>query len=239
MSKDPAGYSLTGTMHIALLPPLTRGEGAVQSALEAARKKTETRLDLDLSGSRLRVAIAGGGFLLAEGSELRARWDQYGHILLMPGLSWYRIVAPGAMRALLGERRLDVLPLGEVVLTRSGEGQRRLGYRTRKVIAETRVGKAILEVARLADAGEGGALMCRLFIDLLAGYPGTPVCGSEDVPLHAEFTWSNRGGLVFDATSVVRKLDIPAASLSAPPPAAAFETSAPLCGQRGVDGPAE
>ena len=228
LGRDMPGYSLTGVLHLSAPPTMPRGEGVLTSALDAARKKTEPRLQLDLSTTRLRMGILGSGFLLPEGTELRARPDRYGHLLLMPGLSAYRVLAPGAARAVFSERRLDVAPLGIVEVSRAGEGTKRLGYRTRRVVAQTRMGKATFELARLADAGEGGVLLCRFFVDLLAGFPGTTVCAADDVPLHVEIGWTRRGGgVVFDAVSVLRKLDLPAGVLAAPPQNATFD-AAPL-----------
>jgi hypothetical protein len=61
-----------------------------------------------------------------------------------------------------------------------------------------------------------------MLLDWMGASPSTPLCGIDDVPLHAEFHWTTRGALFFDATSIVRRLDIAPADLAAPPSAANF-----------------
>lgn len=192
------------------------------AGMDAARKRTEARLVIDVAQARTRLAIASGGFVLPEGTELRARSDRYGYILLMPGATSYRIAAPGALRALIGERRLDVAPLSAAQITPSGEGGRRLGYRTKKLEVATRAASATFEVARVADAGEGGALLCRVLLDLMNAPPSTPLCGIDEMPLRAELRWTTHGSIEFLATAIVRRLDLPASQLAAPPPTASY-----------------
>ena len=105
--------------------------------------------------------MLAGGFLLPQGTELRARVDRYGHVLIMPAEDAYRVAEPGALRALLSERRLDVAPVSPVDVVSGGEGQRRLNLRTRRVDLATRAAKATLELSAFRDAGDGGALVCR------------------------------------------------------------------------------
>jgi hypothetical protein len=220
--RDLPGYTLQATLRSGDPQAFVKAPEVSVTGMEAARKRTEARLVIDVAQARTRLAITGRGFVLPEGAELRARSDRYGYVLLMPEATSYRIAAPGALRALLGERRLDVAPLSPAEITPSGEGARRLGYRTKKVDVATRAANGTFEIARVADASDGGALLCRVLLDLMNAPPSTPLCASDEVPLHAELRWTTRGSFEFTATSIVRRLDLPAQQLAAPPPSAAY-----------------
>ncbi len=196
-------------------PASPRSPDANATAIDAARKENEAHLTIDLAQSRARVVI-GRGFAVSENAELRARADRYGYLLLLEPAS-YRVIAPGALRALFGERRVDVAPLSVADVRGGDEGARRLGVRTRRYEAVTRAATATFEIARVADAGDSGALLCRILLDWMGASPSTPLCGTDDVPLHAEFHWTTHGALTFDVTSIVRRLDIAAADIVAPP----------------------
>jgi hypothetical protein len=196
------------------------------AAIEALRRKTEARFAIDLGPTRARFELSGA-FVVPPGTELRARSDRYGHLLFWPGESTYRVAAPGALRALLGERRLDVAPLSPADVHASGEGPHRLGMRTRRVDVTTRAAKALIEVGTLPGAGEGGILVCRFLLDLTSAASSTRACASDEVPLHAELHWTTRGSLTFDVVSINRRVDFAPQDLMAPPASRAF-TGAPL-----------
>ncbi|MBV9946716.1 MAG: hypothetical protein JOZ69_07705, partial [Myxococcales bacterium] len=197
--KELAGYALTAVVRTGEGPPPLKGSEVNAQAIEAARRRTEARLALELSQTRARFVFSGG-FVLPAGTELRARLDRYGHVLLWAGEDTYRIVEPGAMRAFLGERRLDVAPLSPANVTPGGVAGERtvegsyaaypargqhLSLRTRRVEVSTRAARATLELATLRDAGEGGSLVCRWLLDLMNAPPSTPACASDELPLHA------------------------------------------------------
>ncbi len=243
LSRDLAGYTLQAVLRPGDFPPPPKGAELSASGLEAARKRTEARLTIDLSPGRARMIFASGGFVLPEDSELRARSDRYGHVLLLPNAAGYRIAAPGALRALIGERRLDVAPLSVAEVVPQGEGQaaapRRLGYRARKVEVSTRAAHASFEIARVADAGEGGVLLCRVLLDLMNAPPSTALCGPDEVPVHAELRWTTRGSITFDATSIVRRLDLSPQQLSVPPSGPFLMGAVPVHGAEILLSPAE
>jgi hypothetical protein len=228
--KDPnrelTGYALQALLRTGEGPGAPRAPEVSASAIDVARRKTEARIAIAVSPSRARFVLSGG-FVLPPGTELRARWDSYGHLLRMPGEDSYRVVPPGALRALLGERRLDVAPVSPANAAPAGEGPRRAGLPTRRLEVSTRAAKATIELASLRDAGEGGALVCRWLLDLMSAPPSTAGCASDEVPLHAELRWTTRGALVFDVVSVSRRTDFTAQELAAPPGTLAF-TTAPL-----------
>jgi hypothetical protein len=231
-TRDGPGYALVAVLRFLEVPGIARGDLS-SGALEAARKKVEPSFAVDLMPARARVVLRGKGFLLPEGTEIRMRSDIYGAALVTDAGAVHRVLMPGTLRALFNERRLDVGPLTAAELTSNGEGARRLGYRTRKVEVWTRAAKTTFEIARVQDAGEGGVLLCRFLLDWMSALPSTPLCSEGEIPLHAELHWTARGILVFDAVSIVRRLDVPAATLLAPPPLSRFTTE-PLGGPPGA-----
>jgi hypothetical protein len=186
-----------------------------------------------MSQTRARFVLTGGSFVLPQGTELRARLDRYGHLLLWPGEDTYRVAEPGSLRALFGERRLDVAPVSRADVLDGGEGPRRLNLRTRRTEVSTRAAKATLEVATLHDVDDGGALVCRMLLDLMSASPSTAACENDELPLHAELRWTTQGSLTFDVTSIVHRSDLAAQDLETPPATLAFAPSPP------PDSPAE
>jgi hypothetical protein len=237
-----AGYTLTAVLRPSDVVAPTKGDDL--AAVELARKKTETRLTLDLAPNHLRVVL-GPGFVLPEGTELRSRIDRYGHIVYSPESGSYRAAASGALRAVMGERRLDVAPGSAAEVTHNGEGPRRFGRPTHKVEVATRAAKAFFEIGHLADLGDGGTLVCRSLLELMGAPAETPLCNDGDVPLHADLHWTSppppapgvltkgriAGALTYDVLTITKRADLLAASLAVPPPQAAFaETPFPVEG---------
>jgi hypothetical protein len=237
-----AGYSFTAVLRSSDVPPPAKGADA--AGLESARKKTETRLALDVAPTHARIVL-GPGFVLPEGTELRQRVDRYGHIVFLPNEGTYRVAAPGSLRAVLGERRLDVSPLSSPELTHNGEGARRFGRPTHKVEVMTRAAKATFEIGHLGDLGDGGTLVCRSLLELMGAPPSTPLCSEGDIPLHAELHWAAfdasppKGGapppspalgskgriagtLTYDVLTITHRADLSATSLAVPPPQASW-----------------
>jgi hypothetical protein len=223
--RDPtrlAGYSLLATVRTGEGPAAPKWPEVNVPALDAARRKGEARIAVDFTPSRARFVLTGD-FVLPQGTELRARSDRYGHVVLWPGEEAYRVAEAGTLRALLGERRLDVSPMSAADVTSPGEGARRLNLRTRRVDVVTRAAKATLEVATLPAAGEGGGLVCRLLLDLMSAPPSTAACATDEVPLHAELRWTTQGTLVFDVASIpTRRGDLAVQDLAAPPATLSF-----------------
>ena len=214
-ARELAGYSLQVVLRSGEGPAAPRASEVNAQAIEAARRRGETRMTVDITPSRARFVLASG-FVVPPGAELRARADRYGHLLFWPGEKTYRVVQTGAMRALLGERRLDVAPVGAAEVRSGGEGHR-LNFHTRHVEVSARAAKASFELAAVRDAGDGGALICRLLLDLMNASPAAEPCASDEVPLHAELRWATRGTLVFDVTSIAREVDLTAQDIAVPP----------------------
>ena len=225
--RELAGYEMQGIFRTGEGPPPPRAPEVNVAAIDAARRRAETRVAIEFSQTRARFVFTGSAFVLPVGTELRARVDRYGHLLLWPGESTYRVAAPGSLRALLGERRLDVAPVARAEVRDGGDGLRRLNLPTRRVEVSTRAAKATLELATLREADGGGALVCRMLLDLMSAAPSTTACDVDEVPLHAELRWTTQGALTFDATSIGRRWDLVAQDLAAPPVSLAFTPAPP------------
>lgn len=221
VSKE-SGYTLSAAFRFSDLVAPPRSPEVNAAGLDAARKATELRLNVDLATTRLRVSLAGRGFVLPAETEIRARSDRFGHVMVWPGMTFYRPLAPGALRALIGERRLDVAPITPASVSAREEGPRRIGIRTRKVDVTTRAATATFEIGRLDGAAEGGVLLCRMLLDLMNAPPTTAVCSTDEVPVRAELRWTSHGVLVFELTGALRRSDFPASALLIPPPTAIF-----------------
>lgn len=224
LSKE-SGYTLSAVLRLSDLVGAPRAPEVNAMGLEAARKATEHRINIDLSPTRMRATLAGKGFVLPAETEIRARSDRYGHVVVWPGLTSYRPLAPGSMRALIGERRFDVAPITPAAVSQREEGPRRIGIRTHKQEVTTRAGTGTFEIGKLDGAGEGGVLLCRLLLDLMNAPPATNLCSLDEVPVRAELRWTSRGSLVFELTGVLRRTDFPTGSLQVPPHGSTFSAT--------------
>lgn len=220
--RDGPGTTLSAVLRPTELTGPPRAPEVNAAGLDAARKKTEMRLAIELGASRMRVVFQGAGFVVPADTEVRARFDRLGHVVVWPGGTLYRPLAPGSLRALLAERRYDVAPVAPAQVTTLDEVGKRIGIKTRKVEVGTRAAKLTMELGRLEGLGEAGILLCRLLLDLANGPLTTPVCAVDEVPLRAELKWASHGSLGFEVTGVLRRTDMPGAPFAVPPPAASF-----------------
>ncbi|MGO9837094.1 MAG: hypothetical protein ACLP1X_23100 [Polyangiaceae bacterium] len=226
-SPNLAGYALQAVIRAGEGAGAPKAPEVSAPAIDSARRRTEARMAIDLSQTRGRM-ILSGGFVLPQGTELRARVDKYGHLVLWPGEETYRVAEPGALRALFGERRLDVAPLSRADVTPNGDGAHRLNVRTRRVDVSTRAAKTTIELGTFREAGDGGVLLCRLLFDLMGAMPpSSAACTTDEIPLHAELRWTTRGALTFDVVSIARRMDLPAPDMAAPPAGSVFVTAPP------------
>lgn len=222
LAKEGAGYTLSAILRPSDIMGPARAPELNTIGLEAARKATDLRLAIDLSPTRMRVGLLGRGFVLPPDTEIRARSDRYGHVLVWPDAASYRPLAPGAMRALLGERRLDVAPIAPAEVVHRDETGRRIGIRTRRAEVTTRAAHASFEIGKLDGAGEGGVLLCRWLLDLMNAPPGTPLCAVDELPVRVELRWTTRGALVFELTGALKRPDLPLTAVVVPPATATF-----------------
>jgi hypothetical protein len=95
-----------------------------------------------------------------------------------------------------------------------------LGFATQKQRFETSIGRLELEQASVPSSGSGGALLCRLLLELLAVSPESPACRPEWVPLHAEYVWESGARFELEITRLVKRAELPVDKLMVPPASA-------------------
>ncbi|MDI1437206.1 hypothetical protein [Polyangium sorediatum] len=224
-TKDLAGATLEAVFRPRNVPPAPRGPEISQDGIKAAAALTAPKWKIDLTDTgRMRIEFASRAMPLPQRSEIRARTDRYGHIALWPDATDYRVVPPGALRTVLGERRVDVTPLSPGVARPLGEGKR-LQLPTRKVEITSSLGSVRLELGKSAEIGEGGALLCRALVEIVGVDPRTSVCQGGEVPLAAAYTWQDGGGIDFEVTTITRRTDIPTNETLVPPPGSTYQPS--------------
>jgi len=197
-------------------PPPRSAEGN-GDVLAKARDRTAFDVTLELSSlGRLRLRLGSKAFPFPVGTELRAREDRLGHILVWPRAESYTPLPPGTLRATFAEQRVDATSLSEPSVTLSGSGSM-LGVPTQKQRLETSLGKLELEQAVLPAAGSAGALWCRLLVELLAVAPESAACRTEWVPLRAEYTWPSGGRFELEVAKLTKRPELAVDGLAVPP----------------------
>lgn len=212
-----SGLSLTARFRWPDVPLPSRLPDANVEAIQRARNNATFDLAIDLSPSgRMRFAFASERFLVPANTELRARYDIYGHAVVMPERERYTVAVPGSLRALLNERRLDTLPLVAPRAVGLGAGQS-LGFPTQKSRLSSPLGQLDLEQAEILESRLGGLLLCRLLVELVGVHPATPVCAEELVPVRAEYVWTEGGRFTFEVTELRHVTGFDGNDLAVPP----------------------
>jgi hypothetical protein len=200
--------------------PETSPEG-----LEVLRSGTRLRMRIETaSAGRISIVFVGHGYPWPDGTELRARADRLGYVLVWPDAKRYRNVVTGTLRALFTDRRLDRGTLFTPRVT-AGPAGSLLGQSTTRLVMNTPVGEIQLEQANIAAAGIGAALLCRFLVELVGVTPETPICAPDQLVLRANVISSPGGKLQFVVNQLGRKQDLPLAGIQVPPEGATFETS--------------
>lgn len=184
------------------------------------RSKFPIRIDLSSVG-RMRLVIESDRMPLPKHTELRARLDRYGHVLVWPDDGGYRVVAPGTLRSVFEELRADVSPLQAAKTQRTGGG-RLLGLPVNVDTIQTAMGTLVLEQAQVGDLGESGVLLCRMLSELVLATPDNAACRRDWVPLKAEFGWVESGRFGFLVNSLERVVDLKTNDFLMPPEKGGF-----------------
>ncbi|HEX6763949.1 MAG TPA: hypothetical protein VF103_00695 [Polyangiaceae bacterium] len=202
-------------------PPPRLAEANVDAVDRLSQKmRFDATLELAAAG-RMRFVLASPNFLLPEGTELRARAESLGHLVVWPNGARYAVVQAGALRALLNERRADTEPLTHAKASAAGEGQN-LGFATEKSRFVTSFGRLDLEQARVPGSGTGGALLCRFVLEIAGIHPDSAACAPELVPVRAEYAWASNGRLSFEVTTLQRAAALTPDAFAFPPSSAEY-----------------
>lgn len=224
-SKELSGIGLDAIFRWKDVPGAPKAPEVSADGIKEATKLTALTVHVDVTdGGRMRLEFTSRALPLPAHTELRARTDRWGHLLLWPNSTEYRVVPAGALRTLLGERRIDVTPLAAGQVKAAGEGKR-LGVAVRKVDITAPLGTLRMELGKVAEAGEGGPLLCRSFVEVLGVDPKSAACVSGEVPLFAAWTWQEGGGISWEATATARRTDYLPADFVVPPAGAQYTPS--------------
>ncbi len=224
-TKDLAGVTLEGSWRWRDVPQAPRAPEVAVEGVKEAQKLTVLAFKVDLSDSgRMRLEHASRALPLPARSEIRARVDRWGSLVMWPGAASFRVVPPGALRTVIGERRVDVTPLSVGTVRAAGEGKR-LGVPTRKVDLASSLGTLRIELGKVPEAGDGGAVLCRALVEIAGVDPRSPVCVSGEVPLGAAYAWQEGGGIGLEMTAMIKRTDLAPGELLVPPPGAKRERS--------------
>ena len=222
--RDTTGLVIDAEWRWSDVPgPANAPESSVE-ALDSLRQGTRLRMRIGLaSAGRMSIAFLGNGYPWPDGTEIRARADRLGHILVWPDGKRYRNVVTGTLRAMFTDRRLDRGHLFVPKITHQAPGSA-LGQVTTKQVLSTPVGEIHLEQANFPTAGDGAALLCRFLVELMGIDPETRACSSDTVALRANLASSPGGKLQFVVNQVAKKQELPLAVIQFPPEGASFET---------------
>jgi hypothetical protein len=223
LHEDQPGVSVEMVFRPRHLPQAPRVPELAADGVAKAAKETAFTGSVDLIATgRMRWVFTSHAMPFPARSEIRARHDRYGHVLVWPSEGKYRVLAPGALRTALDEARVDVTPLSPGAKGATSSGFR-LGERTRVVSLESSVGKIQLELGTFPDAGLGGPLFCRSLVELVAIDPSTSECRDDEVPLFASIEYVSGDGVDVEVTSLTKRTDIVPGEAVCPPPGAEYQ----------------
>jgi len=220
LRDDQAGVVLELRFHPRAVPAPPKAPEVDVAGIAAASKLTAAVTTATITAlGRLKWTFNSRAMPLPFHSELRARYDRIGNLVMWPGGERYRVVAGGALRATIGERRVDVTPtVGGTPVSR-GTGKR-LDLPTRTVTLESAVGRIHLELATVPESGLGGPLLCRALVELAGIDPMTTECKPEELVLFAGYDWQGGGGIEVEVTAMERRTDLRPGDVLVPPPGA-------------------
>ena len=227
-SREVSGLSLDAVFRWKDVAAPPKAAEVSADGLREALKLTALTWKIDLADAgRMRIEFTSRALPLPAHAEIRARADRYGNLVIWPMATEYRVIQPGALRTVVGERRVDVTPLALGTVKAQGEG-RRLGLVTRKVEIGSSLGTLRLELGKSTEVGDGGQLLCRVLVEMNGIDPKTSVCQPGEVPLSAGYAWTSgdpakpAGGVTFEVTTLTKRTDVALNGMLTPPPGAAF-----------------
>ncbi|MDX2053287.1 MAG: hypothetical protein SFV15_12890 [Polyangiaceae bacterium] len=222
-ASEPETLQLQARFQWFDLPPSGTVRDVQRSTLDRLARRTALNMSLILThGGRLRIRFDSAGFMFPDQSEVQARSDLLGHILVWPKGGTYRTLPLGSLRAVFLERRVDVTPLSSpAVAQRVGAG-RAFEQPAEQSELKTSHGKVRLNGAQIAGFEASGAVLCRFLAELIGATPDNPICESGLVPIRADYQWERGGQLAFIVESLQRHVDPDTPPLQVPPSDARF-----------------
>lgn len=156
--------------------------------------------ELSARPARMRWVLQSRVFPFPEKTEIRARADRIGHLVLWPDLRSYRIAPTGSLHALFADRRVDRVPFVEPERVTNGTGSR-LGKPTIRSTIATAVGVVSLEFVQVDELPYASELLCTAFLEIARVKASAELCPADHLPVHFEIKWQNDGGIQFSVLS--------------------------------------
>jgi len=215
--KDSLGVTLEAEWKSGDWPSLPNNSPIERERLTEihARNKWLFRIDLAASG-RMRLTLASRGFAFDKGTEIRARVDLLGHVLVWPDQMQYRILPPGAMRALFEEGHPDVGPTLATNAKTAGTAHW-LDWEVERTYVTNSLGHLTIDQTTAATAGIAGRLLCRWLMEFIEADPASSVCQNDLVPVRAQFSFTGGGKADFSVTQSTKKQEFTAVGIGVPP----------------------
>lgn len=150
--------------------------------------------------ARMRWMFVSSAFPFPELTEIRARADRIGHLVLWPDRRSYRVAPTGSLHALFADRRVDRVPFVEPEKVTKSAGAR-LGKPTVRSTIVTPVGTSTLEFVEVTDLAYASELLCTAFLEVVRVKSSAELCPLDHLPVHFEIKWLNGEGIQFSVLS--------------------------------------
>lgn len=163
-----------------------------------------------------RVVLEGALFLLPEGTEFRSRVDRFGSVVVWPDGRSYRVIPRGALRATLGERRVDVMPSFEGTMS-APRTEERAGKPLTVRRVESPLGSLELSLVPAPELGDSTQLLCEFLLELVRVERRAPLCAPGELPLLGHYQWAGGGELRVALAAQRRRADLELSRFLTPP----------------------
>lgn len=156
--------------------------------------------EIPARAARMRWILMSRAFPFPEMTEIRARADRIGHLVLWPDHRSYRILPTGSLHALFADRRVDRVPFVEHERVTKGVGSR-LGKPTTTSTIVTPLGTVTLEFVEVTDLPYASELLCTAFLEIVRVKATAELCPVGQLPVHFESKWLSEHGIQFSVLS--------------------------------------
>jgi len=222
--RDSIGVTLEAELKAVDWPSIPNNSAIERDRMLEIRNKTKWSMRIDLVGSgRMRLSLTSRGYALEKGTELRARVDLLGHVLVWPDENQYRILPPGTLRPLFEDGLVDVGPALTTNVKPAGTGHW-LDWDTDRVSITNAYGHLMIDQASHPAAGVSGRLLCRWLVEFINAEPSTSACQNDSIPVRGQFEFAGGGKLEFVAIQVSKKQEYATSSISVPPSGASLNS---------------
>lgn len=196
------GPTLGLEMEFQIVWPEARRSIQVGTELVDTWPRFQVQLLREIPGrpARMRWVFVSSVFPFPELTEIRARADRIGHVVLWPDRRSYRVAPTGSLHALFADRRVDRVPFVEPERVTKGVGMR-LGKSTVRSTIVTPVGTSVLEFVPVSDLPYASELLCAAFLEIVRIKTSAELCPVDHLPVHFEIQWPNQESIQLSVLS--------------------------------------